>query len=221
MAATTLTYFHMPQTRSSVALALIYELGGPEGLPLTLEVMNRALGDNRAADYLAINPLGKVPALLDGDTVVTEQIAIFIHLADRFSLGKLAPALDDPARGAYLRWLVFYAGSFEPAVVDRALKHTVPPGIAPYGDFDTMLATLVARLAAGRYILGDRFSAADILWASALKWATGFGLVPRLPEIEAYMTRVGGRPCFARVEADDARWADEHKAAAAAGAPAG
>lgn len=214
MAEPTLTYFHMPHTRSSVALALIYEMGGPEGLPLTLEVMNRSLGENRAPAFLAVNPLGKVPALLDGDTVVTEQVAIFIHLADRFSLGRLAPALDDPTRGAYLRWLAFYAGSFEPAVIDRAMKHQTPPGMAPYGDFDAMLATLTARLAAGRYILGDRFSAADILWALAIDWTTGFGLVPRLPEIEAYRARVGDRPSFARVTADDARWAAEHKAAA-------
>jgi glutathione S-transferase len=207
-----MTFFHMPRTRSSVALALIYELDAP----VTVKVLNRALGDNRAPDYLAVNPLGKVPALIDRGTVVTEQVAIFIHLADRFSPGDLAPALDDPDRGAYLRWLVYYAAAFEPAVTDHAAKHVPPAGYAPYGDYESMLAVLTARLAAGPYMLGGRFSAADILWCSALGWTTHFGIVPRSPEIVAYMERVGGRPCFARVAADDARWAAEHEAAAKA-----
>lgn len=207
-----LTYYHMPQTRSSVGLALVYDLDAP----VTVEVMNRQLGDNRAPDYLAINPLGKVPALRDGDEIVTEQVAIILHLADRFSLGDLAPALEDPLRGPYLRWMVFYAASFEPALVDKATQHAPPPGIAPYGSFDAMFAVLTDRLKAGPYILGDRFSAADILWGSAFDWTTKFGLVPHLPEVDAYMARVLERPCFARVAEDDARWIAEHAAAAKA-----
>lgn len=211
MADRALTYFHMPHTRSSVGLALVYELGAP----ITVEVMNRAAGENRAPAYLAVNPLGKVPALIDGDVIVTEQVAIFLHLADRFSYGVLAPTLDDPLRGAYLRWMVFYAASFEPALVDKATKHAPPESSAPYGTFDAMLATLVAQLTAGPYMLGHRFTAADILWASALGWTTKFGMVPHLPEIDAYMARVLDRPCFARVAEDDTRWIGEHMAAQA------
>jgi glutathione S-transferase len=207
-----ITFFHIPNTRSSVALALIYELD----LPVRLKVLNRSKGENHAAAFRAINPLGKVPALTDRGVVVTEQVAIFIHLADRFSLGTLAPALDDPDRGAYLRWLLFYAATFEPAVVDRAVKHETPPSMATYGDFDTMFGALTARLQAGPYILGERFSAADILWGAALAWTTGFGIVPAPPVVADYVARIGARPCFARVAADDARWAAEHEASTAA-----
>jgi glutathione S-transferase len=206
--AETLTFYHMPHTRSSVALALMHELD----VPFELKVLNRKRGENHAPDYLAINPLGKVPALTHGTTVVTEQVAIFLYLADRFALGRLAPALDDPDRGPYLRFLVYYAASFEPAVVDRAMKHETPASMAPYGNFDSMLAVVTDRLRAGPYLLGERFSAADLLWGASLQWSTGFGLVPKLPEIEAYVARITARPSLVAVAARDAALAAEQAA---------
>jgi glutathione S-transferase len=142
---------------------------------------------------------------LHGDALVTEQPAIFIYLADLFPEAGLAPALGAPLRGPYLRWLAFYGSSFEPAITDLAMKREpTPPMMCPYGDYDTMLATLTARLRAGQYLLGERFSAADVLWGNALGWTTMFKLVPELPEITAYMDRVNSRPAARRAAQADA-----------------
>jgi glutathione S-transferase len=183
-----------------------------------LHVLDMKAGEQRKPAYLAINPMGKVPAIRHGTALVTEQVAIFIYLADLFPQAKLAPPLGDPLRGFCLRWLVFYAACFEPAVTDRAQKREPAPlAQSPYGDFDTMLKTLAEQLAKGPYLLGERFSAADILWGSALRWTTMFKLVPELPAIMAYVQRVSARPSFARVAAQDAELAARHAKAAGAG----
>jgi glutathione S-transferase len=196
-----LTLFHAPNSRSGAARVLLEELGAPHDL----HVLNLKKNEQRAPDYLAINPMGKVPAIRHGDALVTEQPAIFIYLADLFPEAGLAPALGDPLRGPYLRWLAFYGSSLEPAITDLAMKREpAPPMMCPYGDYDTMLATLTAQLRAGPYLLGERFSAADVLWANALGWMTMFKLVPELPEITAYMDRVNARPAARRAAEADA-----------------
>lgn len=196
-----LTLFHSPNTRSSAALTLLEELGAP----YRLHVLNMTAGEQREPAYLAINPMGKVPALLHGEALITEQVAVFIYLADLFPEAGLAPAIGDPLRGPYLRWLVFYGSCFEPALVDRAQqREPAPPAMSPYGDYETMLRTLTDQLAKGPYLLGDRFSAADLLWGTALSWTTQFGLVPQAPVIEAYIQRVSARPAVARVRQKDA-----------------
>ena len=196
-----LTLFHAPNSRSGAARFLLDELGAS----YDLHVLDLKKKEQRAPDYLAINPMGKVPAIRHGDALVTELPAIFIYLADLFPGAGLAPALDDPLRGPYLRWLAFYGSSFEPAVVDLAMKREpTPPSMCPYGDYDTMLATLTGQLRAGPYLLGERFSAADVLWANALGWTTRFKLVPELPEIMAYMERVNSRPAARRAADADA-----------------
>ena len=208
----TLTFFHSPQTRSAGALILLEELG----VPFELKVLNMKAGEQRGAAYLAINPMGKVPAVLHGDALVTEQGAVYLYLADLFPQAGLAPAFDDPLRGPYVRWLVYYGSSFEPAVVDKSMKREpAPPAMCPYGDFDTMLKTLTDQLERGPYLLGDRFSAADLLWGTALTWMTMFALVPATPVVKAYTDRINARPAVARVRARDAALAAEHAAAAA------
>ena len=208
------TQFHSPNTRSTGALILLEELGAP----YDLHVLDMNRGEQREAAYLAINPMGKVPAVLDGDALVTEQGAVFLYLADRFPDAGLAPAIGDPLRGPYLRWLVYYGSSFEPALIDRAMKREpAAPGMCPYGDYDTMLKTLTNQLAKGPYLLGERFSAADVLWGTALTWTTMFKLVPELPVIVDYMARVNARPAVARARQKDAALA----AAQAAAAPSG
>jgi len=130
---------------------------------------------------------------------------VFLYLADHFSEAGLAPAPGDPLRGPYLRWLVFYGSSFEPAVIDKAMKReAAAPAMSPYGDYDTMLATLTKQLAQGPWLLGDRFTAADVLWGIALNWTTQFGMVPELPVIRAYIDRVLARPAMQRAAASDA-----------------
>lgn len=209
-----LVFFHAPNSRSTGTLILLEELGAPH----ELRVLNMKAGEQRKAPYLAVNPLGKVPALVHDGALVTEQGAIFIYLADLFPEAGLAPPIGDPLRGPYLRWLVYYGSSFEPAVLDVAMKREpAPPAMSAYGDFDTMLGTLVEALRKGPYLLGDRLSAADILWGTALRWTTMFKLVPELPEITAYMARMWDRPAFARVTAKDAELTAAHEAEIAAG----
>jgi len=207
-----ITFFHSPHTRSSSTHTLLEELGAP----YELRVLNMKAGEQRQPAYLAINPLGKVPAILDGDTVVTEQVAIFIHLADRFPQAGLAPSLDDPQRGAYLRWLVYYAACFEPALVDRSMgREPAPHMSSPYGDFDAMLGVIDAQLQRAPWLLGDSMSAADILWGSALGWGIAYAGVPRLPALVAYAERMAARPASLKVAEHDLALMAGHEAALA------
>jgi len=200
-AAPALTLHHHPHSRSAGARVMLEELG----VDYRIELVNLQAGEQRRPEFLALNPLGKLPTLVDGDTVVTEQVAIYLHLADRFPDAGLAPSIGDPARGSYLRWMVYYASCFEPAVVDRAQKREpAEPMISPYRDFDSMLAALEAQLSRGPWMLGDRFSAADVLWGTALSWTTGFGLVPASPVIAQYIERAKARPAFQRAAEKDA-----------------
>jgi len=204
------TLFHSPNTRSSGALTLLEELGAD----FDLHVLNMKADEQRAPGYLAVNPMGKVPAVKHGEALITEQVAIFIYLADLYPEAGLAPAIGDPLRGPYLRWLAFYGSCFEPALIDRAQKREpAPRGMSPYGDYDTTLKTLTDQLAKGPWLLGDRFTAADVLWGTALTWTTAFKLVPLSPEIKSYLDRWNARPSVARVKARDAALAATQAAA--------
>ncbi|MGJ0508558.1 MAG: glutathione S-transferase family protein [Methylocystis sp.] len=211
MSETDLIFYHSPQTRSSSVLILLEELDAP----YQLRDLNFRAGAQRRPDYLAVNPLGKVPAIVHDGALVTELAAIFIYLADAFPEKKLAPAIGDPLRGPYLRWLVFYGSAFEPAVMDRHMKQEPPRSMSAYGDFEGVMSLINDQLAQGPYLLGARYTAADILWATALRWTTGFGLVPASPQISAYIDRVTARPAFARVTETDAQLLKVHEAAAA------
>ena len=196
--------YHMPNTRSSAVLALLDELGAP----YELRELNPKKGESRQSAFLAVNPLGKVPTILDGKTLVTEQVAIYLHLADRFRAAGLAPGLDDADRGRYLRWMAFYGSSFEPALVDRAMKREeAPQGMSPYGTYDGVIEAVRGMLAPGPWVLGERFSAADVLWGAGLGWTLQFGIVPKLPEFEEFASRVASRPSFVRMRAKDAELA--------------
>lgn len=199
-----ITFYHAPNTRSTGVLTLLEELG----CDYDLRLLDLKKGEQRRPDYLAINPMGKVPAIRHGDAVVTEQPAVYLYLADLHPEAGLAPAIGDPLRGPYLRWLVFYGSSFEPAVIDRSQQRDpAPMATSPYGDYDTMLGALVGQLARGPWLLGVRFTAADVLWGVALAWTTAFKLVPALPPIQAYVERVNSRPAVARARDKDARFA--------------
>lgn len=200
----TVTLFHSPHTRSTGALCLLEELGAK----YQLTVLNMKAGEQREPAYLAINPMGKVPALLHGDALISEQVAVFLYLADLFPEAGITPKIGDPLRGPYLRWVAFYGSCFEPALVDRSQKREpASPSMSPYGDYDTMLKTLTNQLAKGPYILGEKFTAADVLWGTALTWTTMFNLVPATPVIQSYIDRINARPAFVRVKARDAELA--------------
>jgi glutathione S-transferase len=195
------TLFHSPQSRSAGALVLLEELGAD----YELHVLNLRQGEQRRPDYLAVNPMGKVPAIVHEGVLVSEQGAVYAFLADLHPQAGITPATGDRLRGPYLRWLFFYGSSFEPAFIDRALKREpAPPSTCPYGDYDTMLKTLTDQLAQGPFLLGERFTAADVLWATALRWTTMFKLVPELPVVAGYIARATARPAFERAARIDA-----------------
>jgi len=195
------TLFHSPQSRSAGALVLLEELAAD----YELHILNLKKGEQRRADYLAINPMGKVPAIVHDGALVTEQGAVYAYLADLYPEAGITPAISDPLRGPYLRWLFYYGSSFEPALIDKSLKRApAPASTSPYGDYDTMLKTLTDRLAAGPFLLGERFTAADVLWGTALRWTTMFKLVPESPVLAGYIGRVTSRPAFARAGKIDA-----------------
>ncbi len=205
------TLFHSPQSRSAGSLVLLEELGAD----YELHVLNLRQGQQRQPDYLRINPMGKVPAILHDGALVTEQGAVYAYLADLYPEAGITPAIGDPLRGPYLRWLFYYGSSFEPALIDRAMKRDpAPPSTSPYGDYDTMLKTLCDQLATGPWLLGERFTAADVLWGGALGWMLQFGIVEKTPEIAAYVERVTSRPAFTKIAASDAELVARHAAAA-------
>jgi glutathione S-transferase len=205
-----LTLYHCPHSRSTGVLTLLEELHAP----YELHVMNMKKGENREAAYLAVNPMGKVPAIRHGDAVITEQVAIYLYLADLFPDAKLAPPLGDPERGPYLRWMAFYGSCFEPAVIDRWMKREpADKSACGYGDFDDMFSTMMTQLSKGPYLLGDRFSAVDVLWGASLGWMSAFDLLPKRREIADYVARVQGRPAAVAAGEKDSQLAAAQAAA--------
>ncbi|MGF6428041.1 glutathione S-transferase family protein [Bradyrhizobium sp. Pha-3] len=206
-----ITLYYSPQSRATGTRVLLEELGAP----YDLHVLNMKAGEQRKDAYLAINPLGKVPAIRHGDALVTEQVAIFIYLADLFPKVGLTPALTDPRRGPYLRWIAYYGSSFEPAVIDHFMKREPAPITqSPYADYDTMLGALESQLAKGPYLLGEQITAADILWGIALSWTMMFGIVPKRDVFVRYAERIAARPAFQRISKADDEMAAQHAAAA-------
>jgi glutathione S-transferase len=204
------TLFHAPNTRSTGVLTLLTELGAD----YDLHVLNFKKAEQQDPAYLALNPMGKVPAVKHGDALVTEQVAVFLYLADLYPEAGLTPAIGDPLRGPYLRWMAFYGSCFEPALVDRALKREpAPRSTSPYGDYDTVIKAVTDQLAPGPWLLGERFTAADGLWGTALTWTSSFKLVPPVPVIQAYIDRWNARPSVGRVNARDAALANSLAAA--------
>ncbi len=154
---------------------------------------------------LAANPLGKVPTLLADDAVVSEQIAIVQFLAELAPGKNLSPAVGDPLRGPYLRALALYGSSFEPAMIDKAQKRDGgSPGMSAYGSVEAVEALVRTQLSKGPWWLGERFTAADVLWGSSLSWITQFGLMAKTPEVAAYIERFQQRPAVIMARAKDA-----------------
>jgi glutathione S-transferase len=183
-----------PRSRGAIAHWMLEEVGAPYR-PIVLDYGTTM----KAPDYLAINPMGKVPAIRHRGQVVTECAAICAYLAETFPDAGLLPAPD--RRGAYFRWLFFGAGPLEAAVTNRALGVEVPAerrGMVGYGDFDTVVATLAGRLAEAPYLAGDRFTAADVYTGSQIIWGLQFGTLPDRPAFRPYADRIKDRPARAR-----------------------
>jgi glutathione S-transferase len=196
-----LILYHAAPSRSSIVRWMLEELGEPYDLHL----LSLAKGEQLAPDYLAVNPMGKVPALKHRGVVVTEAAAICTYLADEFPRAELNVPIGDPRRGPYLKWLFFGPSCIEPAMIDRAAPRQEQPrrGMLGYGDFDTVMEVVAKAVEPGPYLLGEQFTAADVVVGSTLRWGLMFKLIPERPEFEAYMAQLEQRPALARAVALD------------------
>lgn len=197
-----LVFYTHPMSRGRIARWMLEEVGQP----YRTEVIDYGPA-MKAAAYRTINPMGKVPALKHGDTVVTECAAICAYLADAFPVAGLAPPPTSKARGPYYRWLFFGAGPIEAAATNKALGFEVPKErrqMAGYGSLDDVVATLEGALSEHDYIAGDQFSAADVYIGSHVIWGMQFGTLPKRPVFERYAQRLSARPAAQRArEIDD------------------
>jgi glutathione S-transferase len=198
-----IVFYTNPMSRGRIVRWMLEEVGQP----YRTEVLDYGT-TMKAPAYLAINPMGKVPAIRHRGVTVTECAAICTYLADAFPAAGLAPASDDPARGTYLRWLFFGAGPMEAAVTAKSLGLLAPAdkaGMAGYGAFDQMVDALETAIEAGPYILGERFSAADVYVGAQIGWGLQFRTLPERDAFTAYAGRIMTRPAAVRArELDDA-----------------
>ncbi len=198
-----LVLYTNPMSRGRIARWMLEEVG----VPYRTELLSYG-ASMKEPDYLAINPMGKVPALRHGDAVVTEGAAICAYLADAFPNAKLAPALDDPRRAAYYRWLFFAAGPVEAAVTNKMLGVEVSAErrrMAGYGSLDDVLRTLEAAVGGDGYLTGDQFTAADLYLGAQIGWGMMFGTMEKRPALERFWGRIVNRPAAVRArELDDA-----------------
>lgn len=194
-----------PRTRSFSALWILEEIG----IAYERELVDIRSGAQDRPGYRAIHPMGKVPALVDADMVVCEQSAICVWLADRFPEARLAPAVDDPRRGRWLQWLFFAGNCIEPAYMQKFSGWQTDKSRAAWGDYETVVHTLEQGVGAGDWIVGDSFTAADVMIGCGVHFGMLFGLLPERPHLTAYVQRCAARPAFKR-----AREIDENAASA-------
>jgi len=198
-----LTLYTNPMSRGRMVRWMLQEIG----VPYETKIIEYGPSMKDAA-YCAINPMGKVPALSHGDTVVTETGAIIAYLADAFPEAGLAPAPGSPERGPYYRWMFFGAGPFEGAMINRALGVTVPPertAMVGYGSFEIVMDTLEAQLSKGPYMLGEAFSAVDVYLGAQIGFGLRFGSIEKRPVFEVYWKRLAARPAaVAAAQIDEA-----------------
>jgi glutathione S-transferase len=186
-----------PRTRSATALWLMEETGKPYERVL----IDISTGAQKQADYLAINPMGKVPALRDGEVTLAENAAICAYVAERYPDAKLSPPPGDPLRAKFLYWLFFLPGCIEPAMVQLSTKFEMNPVAAGWGEAQRPFDVLDAALSKGPWLLGENFSAADVAMGSMLNFAVRmFKMVPQRPSFDAYVDRCVARPAFQRAQ---------------------
>lgn len=198
--------YHHPFSRAANAVWMLEEVG----VPYELRFVDILKGAQKAPEILALNPMGKLPILVDGDTVITEGAAIALYLGDRYGYGRLAPKVDDPARGTYLRWSFFAPSVIEPGSMAKGAGWTFKEGQAGWGSYEAMLSAMESALSHGDYLLGDQFSMADVVFGGTLRYMLMFKMVEPRPAFTAYSERLGARPALQQAEARNAAVRDEH-----------
>ena len=192
---------HHPHTRAASVVWALEEVG----VPYTLVPVRIKTGEQKSEDRLALNPMGKLPILEDDGVVVTETAACCLYLGDRYAPVRLAPALDDPARGAYLRWSFFGPSVIEPAAMARRASWAYPEGAAGWGNYEAVLSSIEAAIGDGPYLLGERFSMADVAFGSTLRFLLAFGMLDKKTAFVDYVARLDGRPAFQAAQAVNAK----------------
>lgn len=201
-----LILYHHPFSRAANAVWMLEELG----IDYDLRFVDILKGAQKAPEILALNPMGKLPILTDGEVVVTEAAAIGLYLADRYSLGTLAPAPDDPARGTYLRWSLFAPSVIEPGILAKTSGWSFKASQAGWGTHESMLAAMESAVSGRAYILGDRFSMADVIFGGTVRFMLRFKMLEPTPTFTAYSERLAARPALKRTDARNAKVISDH-----------
>jgi glutathione S-transferase len=206
-----IVFYHNPMSRARTVHWLLEEMGAP----YRIQLLDLQKGEQKKPAFLALNPMGKLPAIVHRGSVITETGAICVYLADAFPAAGLAPRADEPARGTYLRWMFFGAGCIDCALVDRMLSRPIPDKSSAlgYGRYEDVIETLEQAITPGPYILHERFSAADVYLGSQI----GFGMMTRTieprPAFQSYLDRLSQRPAYQRFEAQGGKLIAQLKAA--------
>lgn len=195
-----ITLYHSPASRAFISYWMLEELG----VQFDVETVDIRKGDQKKPEYLKINPAGKVPALSDGGAIVTETPAICMFLADRYGYGTLAPRIEDPRRGEYLRWMVYSSAVVDPAAELHARNMDLPGNVAGFGTYEDMVAVLEGHLARHKYLVGDRFTAADVALGGEISMLLYNRKLPDSAVLTDYNARLTARPAYHR--ASDATW---------------
>lgn len=195
----TITLYHHPFSRAAGTLWMLEEVGQP----YELRFIDILAGEQKQPELVALNPMGKLPTLVDGETVVTEAAAIGLYLADRYAAGRLAPPLDDPRRGTYLRWSCFSPSVIEPGLMAKLEGWKYREGSAGWGSYDAMIRAMKSALG-GDYILGDEFSMADVIFGGTIRYMLMVKLLESDPVFTAYAERLSARPALQRADARNA-----------------
>jgi glutathione S-transferase len=198
--------YHHPFTRASATVWMLEEVG----VPYELKFVDVMAGKHKVPEILALNPMGKLPLLTDDGVVVTESAAIGLYLADRYAPGRLAPALDDRARGTYLRWSLFAPSVIEPGAMAKLAGWAAKEGQVGWGSHDAMLVAMEQAITGRDFILGDTFSMADVIFGGTLRYMLTFKMIDARPVFTAYVERLEQRPALQRSNARNAAVAAEH-----------
>jgi len=201
-----LVLYHHPFSRAANVIWTLEEVG----VPYELRYVDLMAGAHKAPEILALNPMGKLPILTDGEIVVTEVAAIALYLGDRYAYGRLAPRVDDPERGTYLRWSLFAPSVIEPGSMAKAAGWAFKESSAGWGSYEAMLASMESAIAGRDFVLGDTFSMADVVFGGTLRYMLAFKMVEPRPAFAAYAERLTARPAWQRAEARNAAVREEH-----------
>ncbi len=189
--------YHHSHTRAGNVVWMLEELG----VPYTLHHLKLSAGEHKTPEMLALNPMGKLPVLVDGDVVVTESAAIGLYLADRYGNGTLAPTFDDPARGPYLRWSLFSPSVIEPGSMAKAASWESPEASVGWGNHSAMLDAMVSAIGDGPFLLGERFTMADVIFGGTIRFMLAFKMLEAKPVFVDYVARLNARPAAVAAKA--------------------